>query len=418
MSEFCLQGRKKELFSAVKGLVLFSEVSSSQKYQSSRQELQVLNTSNQAIPFLVFMCVTKMTTLQAETFLGTSLWGGLVCRLVFWLNEMIVVLNNWISLPRICWHRVGWKASPGPWAGGVCVCTLLFWTLGATVFLRKVFWPMPLQTCRLGVAALTLWLNCPFPTLTPIFLLWQWTGRRDLPVWCQQLMALMQWCLCSDTSQTWRSYFTVLLGVVDTVKGTLNTGNCPAIWYITKLTHGLCVCLHHGIAFRWALWHTLFAARSTMVLARPRLGTACRKGWPLHRWMCCWANKTSREQKRKKQSLTQVQWNLQCVCELQGNQMLMEAPCAHLFSVNLLMGCLHIMSRNWSAGKWCDLSDVTEDACGKVRIWVRLSWSQVNCISFPLLSVHLAFPKHHPTSWDKYCTDTVTQFLFVAGWPF
>lgn len=63
----------KEPFSAVKGLVFFSELSGSQKYQSSQQELQVLNTSNQAIPFLVFMCVTKMTTLQAETFLGTSL---------------------------------------------------------------------------------------------------------------------------------------------------------------------------------------------------------------------------------------------------------------------------------------------------------------------------------------------------------
>lgn len=105
----------------MKGLVLFSDLSSSQKYQSGQQELQVLNTSNQAIPFLVFMCVTKVTTLQAGTFLVTCLCGGLVWRLVFWLNEMIVVLNNWISLPHICWHWVGCKASPGPWAGGVCV---------------------------------------------------------------------------------------------------------------------------------------------------------------------------------------------------------------------------------------------------------------------------------------------------------
>lgn len=152
----------------MKGLVFFSELSSSQKYQSSQQELQVLHTSNQTIPFLVFVSVTKMTTLQAETFLVTSLWGRLVWRLVFWLNEMIVVLNNWISLPRICWRCVGCKASPGPWAGGVCVCSLLFWALRAAVFLRKAFWPMPFHTCRLGVAALTLWLNCPFHTPTPI----------------------------------------------------------------------------------------------------------------------------------------------------------------------------------------------------------------------------------------------------------
>lgn len=139
--------------------------------QSSQQELQVLNISNQAIPFLIFMCITKMTTLQAETFLVTCLWGGLVWRLVFSLNEMIVVLNNWISLPHIFWHWVGCKASPGPWAGCVCVCILLFWALRAAVFLRKVFWPIPLQTCRLGVAALTLWLNCPFHTPTSISLL-------------------------------------------------------------------------------------------------------------------------------------------------------------------------------------------------------------------------------------------------------
>lgn len=130
MCEFLLQGRKKESFSVVKGLVLFSEVSSSQKCQSSQQELQVLNTSNQAAPFLVFMCVTKMTILQAETFLLTSLWGGLVWRLVFWLNEMIVVLNNWISLPRICWRCVGCKANPGPWAGGMCVHPPLLSTQG------------------------------------------------------------------------------------------------------------------------------------------------------------------------------------------------------------------------------------------------------------------------------------------------
>lgn len=91
----------------------------------------MLNTSNQAIPFLVFLCVTKMTTLQAETFLVTSLWGGLVWRLVFWLNEMIVVLNNWISLPHIYWHCVGCTEAQAPeLGGGVCAHPPLLSTQG------------------------------------------------------------------------------------------------------------------------------------------------------------------------------------------------------------------------------------------------------------------------------------------------
>lgn len=59
------------------------------------------------------------------------------------------------------------------------------------------------------------------------------------------------------------------------------------------------------------------------------------------------------------------------MCELQGNQMLMEdrrPPCAHPSPVDLVMGYLDVMSRNWSTGKLYDLSDVTEDARGKVRI--------------------------------------------------
>lgn len=78
-----------------------------------------------------------------------------------------------------------------------------------------------------------------------------------------------------------------------------------------------------------------------------------------------------------------------------------------------------LMSRNWGTGKLCDLSDVTEEAYGKVRISIHLPWSQADFVS-PNISFAFqciwCFPcviPHHGTNAVQI--QSPNSYLWLAG---
>lgn len=231
-------------------------------------------------------------------------------------------------------------------------------------------------------------------------------------------MTLVQQCLCRAISLTCRTYFTVLLSV-NTLMATLSTGSHSAIWNITNLPHGPCVHLHHGPGLDGP-----FSTSSAVTVRRclQDLALALHVGRADHCTDGSAAEQSKQRAQEKKAELNSSAMVLAVYVWAAGHLDASRRPqttlCSPLALWTSWWGTL--MSRTWGTGKLCDLSGVTEDAYGKVRISIHLPWSQADCISKYLLcfSVYLVFPMCHPPSWDKCCTDAVTQFLSMAGWPF